>query len=101
MAKVTLLLLYMIDWLSDAYTPLNDCLCDADAYRAGVDGVPVGAWVHAARQLAANNLNPLFIHCSSFRHFLSHPHLRSSTNLASSSSHTRLPPLLVIVGPLS
>ena len=49
----------MIDWLSDAYTPPNDCQCDADAYRAGVDGVPVGAWVHAARQLAANNLNPL------------------------------------------
>merc|ERR1719505_41353 len=58
-------------------------------------------WAPAARQLAANNLNPLFIHCSSFRHFLSYPHLRSSTNLASSSSHTTLPPLLVIVGPLS
>ena len=92
MAKVTLLLLKMIDRLGDAYIPLNDWLCDADAYRAGVDGVPVGAWVHAARQLAANNLNPLFIHCSSFRHFLSH--LQSSTNLASSSSHTTLPPPL-------
>merc|ERR1719220_2272731 len=80
--KRVILVLDKVELLLDSFASLCDPQLEGTptAARAGVDGVPVGAWVHAARQLAANNL------ASSFCHTTLPPRLEGSSLLSQEGS---------------